>query len=217
MDISCGGRRGGLYRPKVEEVLLQIRPLIERFNGSALSSLVYVLEATSPWTLGHSDRTTRLALQIGRAMELSPGELWGLKMGALLHDIGKLAVGPELLNKTGPLTEAERELIREHVYVGAQLLEPFAPYRVAVPVILQHHERFDGSGYPRGLAGPSICLEARILAVADVYDALTAERPYRGAFDRHRALQFIKERSGSWFDPEVVEAFLEVCQGPISP
>ncbi len=206
--ISVGG--GEVRNLTVKSILKEVHRLVERFNGSALSSLVYVMESTSPWTLGHSDRTTRLALEIGRVLGLGQEELQGLRMGGLLHDIGKLALPPEILNKRGPLSPEEMEFVRQHVSVGAEILAPFPSYRSALPIVLQHHERFDGSGYPFGLKGSSIALGARILAVADVYDALTAERPYRGSFEHPEALRFIKERAGSWFDPQVVEAFLEV-------
>src|SRR4029434_3896055 len=130
--------------------------------------------------------------------------------GGLLHDIGKIAVPSSVLNKPGRLTGEEFDLMKQHPTIRARILEPIPDYDRLIPVVLQHHERFDGSGYPAGIAGEEISLDARIVAVADVFDALTSERPYRKAMDLAIAIAIIVKGSGSEFDPRVVEAFLRV-------
>jgi putative nucleotidyltransferase with HDIG domain len=133
-----------------------------------------------------------------------------LHRAGLLHDIGKLGIPINILDKEGKLTKKEEQLMREHVHLGIRILEPIAAYAEVVPMVLHHHENFDGQGYPDGLAGEAISLGGRIFAVADSFDALTSNRPYRRALKRELAIEMIKERCGSQYDPDIVEAFLEV-------
>jgi putative nucleotidyltransferase with HDIG domain len=147
---------------------------------------------------------------MGAFVGLSLRELDILRRAALLHDIGKIGVPVTILDKPGKLTDDECRNIREHPQIGARILEPITAYSEMIPMVLQHHEHFGGTGYPDGLAGESICLGARILAVADVYDAMVSERPYRTGLGRKCAVDFIREGVGCKFDPEVVKAFLEV-------
>jgi putative nucleotidyltransferase with HDIG domain len=161
-------------------------------------------------TMGHSSRVTDMAVQLARSRGFDPVALGHLRRGALLHDIGKMAVPDAILLKPGPLTAEERCIMQQHTVFGRDLLEPIRYLRDAVDVPYAHHERWDGAGYPRGLAGTQIPLAARIFAVVDVYDALTSDRPYRGAWSRRRALEHIAAAAGSHFDPEVVAAFLEL-------
>ena len=132
--------------------------------------------------------------------------------GGLLHDIGKIGVPPEILDKTGKLTDEERDVMKEHPGIGARILEPIEAYQKYIPVVLQHHEWFDGSGYPGGLAGDDISLHARVYAVADVYDALFADRPYRQGLVQEDVVEYIESRSGSQFDPVAVRAFLALVE-----
>ena len=161
-------------------------------------------------TMGHSSRVTDMAVQLARSRGFDPVALGHLRRGALLHDIGKMAVPDAILQKPGPLTAEERCVMQQHTVFGRDLLEPIRYLRDAVDVPYAHHERWDGTGYPRGLAGTAIPLAARIFAVVDVYDALTSDRPYRKAWSRRRALEHIAAAAGSHFDPEVVAAFLEL-------
>jgi HD-GYP domain-containing protein (c-di-GMP phosphodiesterase class II) len=133
-----------------------------------------------------------------------------LHRGGLLHDLGKIGIPPEILDKAGKLTDEEYQLMREHVRIGARILEPIEAYAGIIPVVLHHHEYYDGSGYPDKLSGEDIDLGARIFTVADHYDALISDRPYREGLPRETVIGFIKEDSGTKFDPKVVEAFLEV-------
>lgn len=183
---------------------------LESLQAGTLQALARTIDAKSPWTMGHSERVTQMALAIGRQMGLDEPALTNLYRGGLLHDIGKLAIPGAILDKTGPLEPGEMQVMREHPLRGVRILEPIAQYAGALPVVAQHHEWFDGRGYPLGLSGEAIDLGARILAVADVFDALTSERPYRPGLAVDRAISFICERAGTQFDPAVVEAFLHV-------
>jgi HD-GYP domain-containing protein (c-di-GMP phosphodiesterase class II) len=127
-----------------------------------------------------------------------------------LHDIGKVGVSTNILDKPGQLTRTELERIEEHPQKGARILEPLTMYAPVVPIVLQHHERLNGTGYPNHLLGEAICSGARILAVADVYDALVSLRPYRTPWNRQRAMAFVQSRANSLFDSRVVEAFLDI-------
>lgn len=188
-------------------------------NWGTLTALARAIDAKSPWTAGHSERVTNLALRIARAMGLSRRELDTLHRGGLLHDIGKIGTPPEILDKPGRLTPDEANTMRLHVRIGARILEPIAAYADVIPVVLHHHEWFDGTGYPDGLAGEAISLGARIFAVADCFDALVSDRPYRAGMERERVIEIIKQGAGRQFDPKVVQAFLEVMsqEEPGSP
>jgi response regulator RpfG family c-di-GMP phosphodiesterase/HAMP domain-containing protein len=185
---------------------------LDALNWGTLRALARAVDAKSPWTAGHSERVTEKALQIGRAMGLTSEELDDLHRGGLLHDIGKIGIPVSILDKPGKLNDEEFQLIRAHSGMGARILEPIAAYAHAIPIVLQHHEHFNGKGYPDALAGEKISLGARILAVADVYDALFSDRPYRSGMDRERVIEIIKEEAGKQFDPNVVEALLEVIR-----
>jgi putative nucleotidyltransferase with HDIG domain len=185
---------------------------LNKLNWGTLRALARAIDAKSPWTAGHSERGTQIALQIGKKLGLNKDEIDTLNRGALLHDIGKLGIGPEILDKEGKLTKKEIKLMNEHARLGATILSPIAAYADVIPIVLQHHENFDGTGYPDGLTGKNISLGARILAVADRYESLTADRPYRKALDQKIAVEYIKENEGSQLDPEVVQAFLEVME-----
>ena len=183
---------------------------LNQLNWGTLTALARAIDAKSSWTAGHSERVTELALKIGRVMGLPSKELDILHRGGLLHDIGKIGIPATVLDKPGRLTEEEFLVMREHPRKGARILEPIAAYAEVVPIVLQHHEWLDGSGYPDGLAGEDISLGGRIFAVADVFDALSSNRPYRDGLDRAEAVERIKQGTGHQFDPKVVEAFLEV-------
>lgn len=183
---------------------------LEQLNWGTLTALARAIDAASAWTAGHSERVAKLAAQVGELMNLEDDALESLRRGALLHDIGKIGVGIDLVNKTGPLTEGEAEAVREHVNVGARILEPIASYADLIPIVQSHHERFDGKGYPKGVSGEEIDLRARILAVADTFDALTSDRPYRQGLPMKTAIEVVRNASGTQFDPEVVEAFFRL-------
>ncbi|MBU2431336.1 MAG: HD domain-containing protein, partial [Proteobacteria bacterium] len=181
---------------------------LEKLNLGTLEALARTVDAKSAWTAGHSERVTDLAVRIARIMGLTEKQIETLRRGAYLHDIGKIGIPLAIIDKPDRLTEAEFEMIKEHPVIGARILEPIEAYADVLPMISQHHEKFDGTGYPRGLAGQDITLGARIMAVADVYDAVVSDRPYRHGWIEEKAIDLITSESGTHFDPEVVDAFL---------
>jgi putative nucleotidyltransferase with HDIG domain len=161
-------------------------------------------------TQGHSRRVTDLAVKLATRLGVSEADRVRIKRGALLHDIGKMGVPDAILSKPGPLDEAEWAVMKQHPSLAHQLLSGTPFLRDALDIPYGHHERWDGTGYPRGLAGESIPLAARIFAVVDVYDALSSDRPYRAAWPRDRVLAHLRAESGTHFDPTVVRAFLDL-------
>jgi putative nucleotidyltransferase with HDIG domain len=179
-------------------------------NLGAIEALANAVDAKSPWTAGHSERVTKLALSIGKEMGLSPPDLETLQLAGMFHDMGKIGVPEVILDKPGRLTDEEYALIKKHPEKGAEILKPIRAYHGAIPIVAQHHEQFDGRGYPLGLAGEEIVLGARIMAVADVFDALHSDRPYRQGWEIDRVFSHLENMAGSQFDPEVVRVFLNI-------
>ncbi len=175
-----------------------------------LSMLSGAIEARDPYTRGHSARVTALAEAVARKLGWSEERLASLRLGGPLHDIGKLAVSDEVLRKAGRLDDHELAQIREHPKTGARLILRIAALRDAIPYVLYHHERWDGAGYPSGKAGEEIPLEARVLAVADAFDAMTSDRPYRRALTHEEALAEVERCAGTQFDPQIASIFLEL-------
>ena len=182
--------------------------LLQAYNAT-IEGWAYALDLKDEETEAHSQRVTKLTLQIARKMGIKDEQLVHVKRGALLHDIGKMGVPDAILLKPGPLTEEEWEIMRKHPAHVYEMLSRIEYLRPAIDIPYCHHEKWDGSGYPRGLKGKVIPLSARIFAVVDVYDALTSDRPYRKAWPEEDALALIKKDSGSHFDPEVVEVFFK--------
>ncbi len=183
---------------------------LKELNWGSLMAFARTVDAKSPWTAGHSARVTRLALEIAGAMGFSDQERDNLHRAGLLHDIGKIGVPVKLLDKPAQLSPAEQRTIRDHPEIGARILEPIKAYRDIIPLVRQHHERFDGKGYPDGLKGEEISLGGRILAVADTYDACVSDRPYRTGMHHDRALEILMSESGHQFDPRIVRIFVDM-------
>lgn len=175
-----------------------------------VKALVVATEAKDHYTAGHMQRVADMAVRIGAAMGLQPEELRALAQAGVVHDVGKIEVPDAVLNKPSRLTDRERELIEQHPANGERIGRALGMPRAELEVIRHHHERWDGKGYPDRLVGTQIPLLARILAVADVYDALTSERAYRPAWSPEEARRHVREESGKAFDPQVVEAALAV-------
>ena len=190
---------------------VQLIEAMEQLHWGTLTALARAIDAKSAWTAGHSERVTQLALKIGKAMGLPARDLQIMHRGGLLHDVGKIGTAPEILDKQGKLNPQETQLMRDHVRIGIRILEPIAAFTEALPVVAQHHEWFNGGGYPEGLAGEEISLHARIFAVADCYDAMISDRPYRKGLPKKQAVSILKEKSGIQFDPKVIEVFLRLC------
>lgn len=177
---------------------------------STLEGWAKALELRDHDTEGHSQRVTSLTLQLSAKLNVPEKKLAHIRRGALLHDIGKMAIPDKILQKQGALSPEEWEIIKKHPLYAQEMLQSIQYLEEALEIPLYHHERWDGTGYPEGLAGQQIPLPARIFAVVDVWDALTSNRPYRTAWDEAQALAYLKEQSGKHFDPEIVQAFLEV-------
>jgi putative two-component system response regulator len=161
-------------------------------------------------TEGHSQRVTELTIKLAQALGMPKEELVPVRRGALLHDMGKLGIPDSILLKPGKLNEEEWDFMRQHPQLAHNMLHPIEYLRPALDIPYCHHEKWDGTGYPRGLKGEQIPLAARIFAVVDVWDALTSDRPYRPAWEREKVLEYIREQSGKHFDPRVVKGFLEI-------
>ncbi|MBF0544873.1 MAG: GAF domain-containing protein [Candidatus Riflebacteria bacterium] len=179
---------------------------------AAVRALANSLDAKDPYTRGHSERVAWYSVEIGKKMSLSPAQVKDLHIGALLHDIGKIGISETIINKSSKLTPDEFELIKTHPARGASIIEPAKFLKEKIPLIKFHHERYDGKGYPEGLKGDKIPLLARIVCVADSYDAMTSKRAYRDNIGRGAAMSELINCAGSQFDPSVVEAFIQILK-----
>ena len=196
---------------KAASAVHDARESLERAYVEFVGSLANALDARDPYTAGHSSRVSNLSCATAREMGLTPVELEEIRIGALLHDIGKIGIADAVLQKTGRLTPEEFAIIQEHPEIGRRILEGvqgFAPYLATVEL---HHENWDGSGYPRGQAGEATPLAARIVHVSDAYDAMTTDRPYRRGMSHETALSILREFAGKHFDPEIVDAFVKLA------
>ncbi len=194
------------------EELAKNKEELQQLYTSTVESLALAIDAKDQYTKEHIQRVKGVAVQIAAEMGLIGDELKAIDTAALLHDIGKIAIPEHILTKPGKLTEDEFERIKSHPAISAKILEPVHFPSPVTPSVRSHHERWDGKGYPDGLAGEDIPLGGRILAVADVYDALTSDRAYRKGWPHERAVGYLQENAGSHFDPRVVNAFLAVIR-----
>ncbi len=191
---------------------IRIRRLLEEMErvDNVLFTIAKIVEAKDYYTKGHIQRVTSYAYSIGLTMGLNERELKTLKIGALLHDIGKVAIPDAILTKKGPLTMEEMEVIKRHPTLGYRICKPLATMKEALEIILYHHERWDGTGYPKGLKGEEIPLLARIVAVADVFDAITSKRIYNSrALTKEESFKVLKRAAGKELDPEIVDCFIK--------
>jgi HD-GYP domain-containing protein (c-di-GMP phosphodiesterase class II) len=214
--------------PELEEhpsSILEIQELAEIYNRAAVSvraagenleaaylefvgSLASALDARDQYTSGHSHRVSELSCAVAAALELAPEEVERIRIGALLHDIGKIGIADQVLQKPGKLTDEEFAIVRQHPVIGRRILEGvqgFAPFLGAVEL---HHENWDGTGYPHGQYALQTPIDARIIHVSDAYDAMTTDRSYRRGMAHERAISILMEFAGVQFDPQVVEAFV---------
>ncbi len=178
---------------------------------STVRALVSAIEASDAYTRGHSDRVTRYSVALAKKLGLDGDTLKQLEQAAVLHDIGKIGIDVALLHKKEKLTPADIEVLKLHPSIGVRILQPIRFLGTVRDIIEQHHERFDGNGYPNGLRGEEWRIEGKILAVCDTYDAMTSDRPYRKALSHEIAIQEIIDHAGSQFDPRVAAAFVEMC------
>ena len=197
-----------VYRATAE----RLQVLLSQEDIEAMEALSSAVDAKDQCTHGHSDSVTRYALEIGECLNLPQQDMENLRAASLLHDIGKLSMPEKVLHKKGPLHLDEWQCVENHPKIGSQILEKVQQLRSIVPTVRHHHERYDGHGYPYGLSGKDIPLLARIIAVADSFDAMVSDRHYRKALSVEQALEEIKRCSGTQFDPEIVDAFICVIE-----
>jgi putative nucleotidyltransferase with HDIG domain len=183
-----------------------------------IRTLAAAIDAKDPYTRGHSERVSSYSMAIARHLGLSQEEVFRVRIAAILHDVGKLGVRDGILNKPGGLTEEEFAVMRKHPAIGAQIMEPIRMLKDIIPGIRNHHETWDGQGYPDRLSGEEIPLVARIIGVADTFDAMTTNRPYQQAKSLEFVLEKMRAMSSTRFDPEVVSALLAAVEaGDVTP
>ena len=205
-----------LLKAKDEDEFKQSNEFIQQPHENVLVAMAQAfgkaLELRDEYTHHHQSNVAKITASIGRQLGLSQERCFGLNIGSLVHDIGKIAIPSQILNKTGKLLPAELSVIKLHPEYGREMFKHLSlPWPIA-DMIGQHHERMDGSGYPNNLKGNAICLEARIIAVADTYDAMSGDRPYRHAPGKEKAISTLIDRRVTQYDPYVVDAFIEVLE-----
>lgn len=200
-------------RQKLRRTAEELRRNGQRFQKAmegSVQAIALAVEMRDPYTAGHQSRVADLACAIARIMDLAEDRIYGLKMASVIHDLGKLTIPGEILCKPGRLSGPEYAMIKTHVQTGYDILKKIDfPWPLA-DIVIQHHERMDGSGYPRGLSGDAILLEARILSVADVFETIGSHRPYRPSLGIQKAINELAENSGRLYDPDVVAACLKL-------
>ena len=210
----------GITRLNRYQKLLQERAKLREANAQLLNAyeatiegLSHALDLRDRETEGHSRRVTEVTIKLAQALNIPDEEIIHIRRGALLHDIGKIGIPDSILHKPDTLTAEEWVNMRRHPQFAYDMLSPIEYLRPALAIPYNHHEKWDGTGYPRGLKGEDIPMGARLFAIADVWDALTSDRPYRAAWTEEQALAYIREQSGKHFDPKVVELFFKVIEG----
>ncbi len=184
---------------------------------ATLEGWASALELRDQETLGHLRQSADLTVQLAQAMDIPAADTLHIRRGALLHDIGKMAIPDRILHKAGPLNDEEWQEMRKHPVYAYQMLFPISYLRPALDIPYCHHEKWDGTGYPRGLKADQIPLPARIFAVADVWDALNSDRPYRSRWPVDKVLNYMTEQSGKHFDPQVMDVFLQLIEDKGGP
>ncbi len=176
-----------------------------------VEALAEAINSRDPYTGGHTKRVSQYVMELATALELPENKIEALRLAAILHDIGKIGIDDAILRKSGPLTEEELQKMKSHPEIGARIIDFVDEMQDVIPGVQYHHEWFDGSGYPSGLKGEDIPLSARIIAIADAFDALTTDRPYRKALDNEAAVQIMADTAGKHFDPDLFSIFQSCC------
>lgn len=191
-----------------QETIRMLNAQLQKNNAFAIMALIEALNAKDPYTRGHSERVSIYSLLLSEELKLSSEEIESVHIASYLHDIGKIGISEHILNKPAKLTNEEYELVKNHANVSSQIVSRIPGLSHIVSMVKHHHERHDGSGYPDGLKGKDIPLGARIMAIADAFDAMTSSRPYKMAFKPKDALQEVKKCAGTQFDPELADLFV---------
>jgi PAS domain S-box-containing protein/putative nucleotidyltransferase with HDIG domain len=199
-------------RRKAGKALQEAHDDLQEAYEKTIEGWVRALDLRDRETEGHTQRVTELTIKAAKVLGFPDEELVHIRRGALLHDMGKMAIPDEILQKPGPLDEIEWKKMRQHPQYAYDMLFPIAYLRPALVIPFCHHERWDGSGYPRGLAGEEIPLAARLFSIVDVWDALRSDRPYRKKLPRDEVVRYLREKSGCLFEPRLVEVFLSVME-----
>jgi len=205
----------GVYSLKEKGLLKDLQKITDKYEAllrDTVNAIIAALAAKDIVTGGHAVRVSHYAVMIGRALNFSQKELMRLELGALLHDVGKIGIPDNILMKPGPLTASEFEAMKKHPVMSADILSKIKPLKEILPIVRHHQEKFDGSGYPDGLKGEAIPFYARITYVADAFDAMTADRPYRKAFTEKVAINELEKNAGIQFDPKIVKVFVKAYQ-----
>ena len=211
--LSAAYGRGQRLRDEVDQGRAQLRATMKDVQPEiAQSVLLAILESRSPETYDHAQRVAQSSAALARTLQLAPIQIRDVRSAALLHDIGKIAIPPKLLGRAGPLTDDEIFVLQRHIIIGAEVLEGIPTLAPLAALVAATHERYDGAGYPAGLAGDAIPLGARIIAVADAYDALTARRPYNDPMSHDDANAELVRSAGSHLDPDVVRGWMEMVE-----
>ena len=191
---------------KVEEGYKKLQKTME----ATINTISKIIETRDPYTAGHQNKVSKLATAIAQEIQLSEEEIKGIRIASLVHDIGKMSIPAEILSKPSRLSDLEFNLIKNHPKIGYDILKKIDFSWPVAKIVLHHHEKIDGSGYPRGLIDKKILLEAKILCVADVVEAMSSHRPYRPALGINKALEEISQNRGILYDPEVVDACIKL-------
>ena len=195
---------------QINEELKESKENLEKAYLESIEMLRYTVDAKDTYTRGHSDRVSEYSVLIGKNLGLSDTELHTLKIGGLFHDIGKIGIPDSILQKESHLSDDEYSQIKNHPSIGKHILSNATIFKDIIPIVYHHHEKYDGHGYPTGLAGESIPLFARIAAIADAFDAMTSKRSYRDSLPLETVKKEFKKNSGTQFDPKLVEVFLDI-------
>ncbi|MBU4419159.1 MAG: HD-GYP domain-containing protein, partial [Candidatus Omnitrophica bacterium] len=208
-DITAMLKQGGEENiHKLKQKLFKLEHRVRQTLLESIYAFAKTIEAKDYYTGEHAENMVSIAVGIGKALKLSESGIANLEHAAILHDLGKIGIPDNILHKKSKLTKGEYDTIRKHPQIGAEIIRTVHFLNEVVPIVLYHHERYDGLGYSAGLKGKEIPLGARIIAVADVYQALISDRPYRKAYSKKDALEIIKESMGTHLDPDVVKVFL---------
>jgi HD-GYP domain-containing protein (c-di-GMP phosphodiesterase class II) len=215
-DFTNGDRNFATVIANQASIILKNHTLVgslKKFNEQAIAALIAAIESKDPYTRGHSERVQKIAVKLAEAADLSAPVMEDISWGALLHDVGKIGIPESIMCKEGPLTDDEYTMMKTHPERSYEILQNIGQLsRGALEAARYHHERFDGTGYPKRLRGKSIPVEPRVIAVADAYDALTSSRPYRARKDDRAAIAVIREAAGTQLDADLVQAFVNLCE-----